>query len=347
MRGMVLVLGLATMACRPQETKRERTERRDGPRTVSLAPQALEAAGVELVQSSRASFRPSVSAGGFIRSDARRSVTVRASGEGRVVRVAVDVGATVKAGDTLVVVESPEANVALSRHRGLGLSPRTFGRLARALRLPLLGSPLVRYARKQYRRRGFGGVEEMTARDFARHFQSIAALDFAHLRRLVEGPLPPTLIAYARDDRMVETWISEELVAALPHARVLAFDEGGHNLQKTRAAELERQARWCREHGVDVTTVYRISENQSPDALGLMRRGEIRLVINTPTNSTGSRRDGYMMRRLAVDLNIPFIPTIQAAVAAAQAIEETRSGDLDVRSLQSYAASARGRATKL
>src|SRR5947207_7240234 len=51
-------------------------------------------------------------------------------------------------------------------------------------------------------------------------------------------------------------------------------------------------AQFLREHGVDAKTVYRISENLSPDALGLMRRGEIRLVINTPTNSTGARRDG-------------------------------------------------------
>src|SRR5439155_1602002 len=83
-------------------------------------------------------------------------------------------------------------------------------------------------------------------------------------------------------------------------------------------------AQFLREHGVDAMTVYRISENLSPDALGLMRRGEIRLVVNTPTNSTGARRDGYMMRRLAVDLNIPFIATIQAAEAAVQAIEEAR-----------------------
>src|SRR5439155_757980 len=82
------------------------------------------------------------------------------------------------------------------------------------------------------------------------------------------------------------------------------------------------------------TTVYRISENQSPDALGLMRHGEIRLVINTPTNSSGARRDGYMMRRLAVDLNIPFIATVQAAEAAVQAIEESTAGDLDVAPLQ-------------
>ncbi len=106
-------------------------------------------------------------------------------------------------------------------------------------------------------------------------------------------------------------------------------------------------AQFLRENGVDVTTVYRISENESPDALGLMRRGEIRLVINTPTNSTGARRDGYMMRRLAVDLNIPFIATVQAAQAAVQAIEESSSGDLAVVPLQEYRRTAAKRAAKL
>ncbi len=132
----------------------------------------------------------------------------------------------------------------------------------------------------------------------------------------------------------------EDKPAILPAAARLA--SLGLQLFATRGT-----AQFLRESGVAVTTVYRISENQSPDALGLMRRGEIQLVINTPTNSSGARRDGYMMRRLAVDLNIPFIPTIQAAVAAAQAIQELREGDLDVRSLQSYAASTIAGETKL
>ncbi|TLZ71652.1 MAG: carbamoyl-phosphate synthase large subunit [Methanobacteriota archaeon] len=106
-------------------------------------------------------------------------------------------------------------------------------------------------------------------------------------------------------------------------------------------------AQFLREHGVEATTVYRISENQSPDALGLMRRGEIRLVINTPTNSTGARRDGYMMRRLAVDLNIPFISTIQAAEASAEAIEAFRSGELDVVPLGSFASTMRVASARL
>jgi len=48
-----------------------------------------------------------------------------------------------------------------------------------------------------------------------------------------------------------------------------------------------------------------------------------------------------------VDLNIPFITTIQAAEAAADAIAEARSGDLDVRSIQSYARSARASSARL
>jgi carbamoyl-phosphate synthase large subunit len=132
----------------------------------------------------------------------------------------------------------------------------------------------------------------------------------------------------------------EDKPAILPVADRLA--RLGLQLYATRGT-----AQFLREHGVSVTTVYRISENQSPDALGLMRRGEIQLVINTPTNSSGARRDGYMMRRLAVDLNIPFIPTIQAAIAAAQAIEEVRTGDLDVCSLQAYATASDARSAKL
>jgi len=54
-----------------------------------------------------------------------------------------------------------------------------------------------------------------------------------------------------------------------------------------------------------------------------------------------------MMRRLAVDLNIPFIATVQAAQAAVQAIEESFEGDLEVVPLQEYRRAAAKRAAKL
>ena len=147
------------------------------------------------------------------------------------------------------------------------------------------------------------------------------------------NPLPTSGAVYM-------TIRDEDKPAILPVAKHLM--SLGLKIYATRGT-----AQFLREHGVEATTAYRISENQSPDALGLMRRGEIRLVINTPTNSSGARRDGYMMRRLAVDINIPFITTVQAAAAAAQAIEEAQAGELDVRSLQAFGASARNRSAKL
>ena len=53
-----------------------------------------------------------------------------------------------------------------------------------------------------------------------------------------------------------------------------------------------------------------------------------------------------MMRRLAVDLNIPFIATVQAAEAAVQAIEESSMGDLAVVPLQEYQRTAHKKAAK-
>jgi carbamoyl-phosphate synthase large subunit len=82
--------------------------------------------------------------------------------------------------------------------------------------------------------------------------------------------------------------------------------------------------------------VYKVKDNVAPDALGIMRSGEINLIINTPSYSSGSIRDGYMMRRLAVELEIPFLTTMQAARATVGAIRRGRRGDLSVRDLAWY-----------
>jgi carbamoyl-phosphate synthase large subunit len=97
-------------------------------------------------------------------------------------------------------------------------------------------------------------------------------------------------------------------------------------------------ATFLRKHGVEATVLSKITEKESPDALGLMRRGEIDLVINTPVETSGARRDGYMMRRLAVDLGIPFITTVEGAREAAMAIEAVARQELDVRPMSSFTA---------
>jgi len=93
---------------------------------------------------------------------------------------------------------------------------------------------------------------------------------------------------------------------------------------------------FLRERGLHTTTVYTISQNMDPDALGLMRNGDINLIINTPSEASGARRDGFMMRRLAVELEIPFLTTVQAARAAVAAMKRSRLGPLDVVDIGSY-----------
>jgi len=90
-----------------------------------------------------------------------------------------------------------------------------------------------------------------------------------------------------------------------------------------------------RETGVPVETVFRIAEKMSPDALTLMRQGRVRMIINTPTESSGARRDGYMMRRLAVELQIPFFTTLEGARAAVEAIRYAKGEKIEPISLGS------------
>src|SRR3990172_7080178 len=136
------------------------------------------------------------------------------------------------------------------------------------------------------------------------------------------NPLPTEGVVYI-------TVRDEDKEAILPVARKLV--ELGLSVYATKGT-----ASYLRAHGIEVTTVYRISERRSPDALGLMRLGEIKLVINTPSATSRAPRDGYMMRRLAVDMNIPFITTIEGARAAVHAIEESRREPLDVKPLRAY-----------
>jgi carbamoyl-phosphate synthase large subunit len=79
-----------------------------------------------------------------------------------------------------------------------------------------------------------------------------------------------------------------------------------------------------------------ISEKMSPDALSLMRGGSVQMIVNTPTQSSGARRDGFMMRRLAVELEIPMLTTLNGASAAVLAMEHAMTKAISVNDLASF-----------
>ncbi len=84
--------------------------------------------------------------------------------------------------------------------------------------------------------------------------------------------------------------------------------------------------------GVRARRVFKVHEG-SPNAVDLIRSGEIRLVINTPLGRP-SRYDEKAIRLAALERGVPCLTTMSGAQAAVSAIEALRAGDLDVSALQ-------------
>jgi carbamoyl-phosphate synthase large subunit len=100
----------------------------------------------------------------------------------------------------------------------------------------------------------------------------------------------------------------------------------------------EGTARAIAAAGLTVTSVRKISEG-SPHVGELIGRGEIQLVLNTPSGR-GTQTDGAEIRAAAVRAGIPCITTLEAAVAAAEAIRADARPPAPPIALQDIAAVA-------
>lgn len=94
-------------------------------------------------------------------------------------------------------------------------------------------------------------------------------------------------------------------------------------------------AEYLKDQGIDVEKINKVSEG-SPHIVDKIREDEIDLIINTPTSGKQPKRDGYKIRRAAVDLKIPYITNIQAAKAAADSIEAIKEGKITTKSIKEY-----------
>jgi carbamoyl-phosphate synthase large subunit len=76
--------------------------------------------------------------------------------------------------------------------------------------------------------------------------------------------------------------------------------------------------------GVPVERLNKIGEG-SPHVVDWIERGDVDLVVNTPTGS-GARTDGWEIRRAAVARGVPCLTTLSAGVSAARAIARAGQG---------------------
>ncbi len=93
-------------------------------------------------------------------------------------------------------------------------------------------------------------------------------------------------------------------------------------------------AEHLRESGVPVKEVAKVGEVR-PNITDMIVSGEIDLVINSPSGER-SKKDGFYIRRVAVENNVPYITTLQAAFAAAHGIKAMKNGAIEPKPLQEY-----------
>ena len=85
----------------------------------------------------------------------------------------------------------------------------------------------------------------------------------------------------------------------------------------------------------DVERVLKVSQG-SPNIRDAILNNEVDLIINT-SEGKQSAKDGYIIRRLAIELGIPYVTTLSGARAALNAIEAVQNNEINVKSLNEYA----------
>ncbi len=96
--------------------------------------------------------------------------------------------------------------------------------------------------------------------------------------------------------------------------------------------------RFLKENGIPSHRVYWPSETEKqPQALDMLHRREIDLVVNIPRDLTSGELDnGYKIRRVAIDLNIPLLTNARLADAFITAFCSLSIEDIQIKSWQEY-----------
>ncbi len=130
---------------------------------------------------------------------------------------------------------------------------------------------------------------------------------------------------------LLSTGTPKQKVEMLSAARLL--QQKGYKLFATGGT-----SKFLTENGVENTQVYWPSEtNQQPQALDMLHKKDIDMVVNIPKNLTaGELSNGYKIRRAAIDLNVPLITNARLASAFINAFCTMTLDDLAIKSWAEY-----------
>lgn len=130
-----------------------------------------------------------------------------------------------------------------------------------------------------------------------------------------------------RDGSVFVSVRDEDKVRVLPAIKLLV--QIGFKVLATGGTQ-----RFLAENGIEAVKVNKVLEGR-PHIEDAIRNRQVQLVINT-TDSNKAISDSKSLRRAALMQKVPYYTTMAGAMAAAQAIEALKKGQLEVQPLQSY-----------
>ena len=112
----------------------------------------------------------------------------------------------------------------------------------------------------------------------------------------------------------------------------------GFNLYATAGTH-----QYLRENGFKSRLVYKVHQNQTPNVINIIESKKISLVINLSEKRVDRVKnyrdfitDGYLIRRAAVDNNIPLFTDLGSARFFVRALEKYQSGNVSIKSWDEY-----------
>ena len=129
---------------------------------------------------------------------------------------------------------------------------------------------------------------------------------------------------------LMSTGTLKQKVDLLQAARELKAK--GYNIFATGGS-----SKFLTENGVENTRVYWPSEEGQPQALEMLHKKEIDMVVNIPRDLTATElENGYKIRRASIDLNIPLITNGRLASAFIHAFCTMDIEDIAIKSWDEY-----------
>ena len=110
------------------------------------------------------------------------------------------------------------------------------------------------------------------------------------------------------------------------------FIELGYNIQATGGT-----GKYFKEHGVDCTVVNKIHEG-ADNCADLIRQGKVDLMLNTLTAGKRPEREGFQLRRLAVEMGTPCLTSLDTAREVLRVVANRARNEVgvEVEALQDY-----------